>query len=317
MPISLKVTPGYTHAENDTVSHLTLNALAAPVVELEDGKAANFANVTIAAGSAASPSIKIEGSLTTGLYSPAADQLGVSIGGNNVVTITSAGLTMASGKQLRGTLYADTGSKSAPGMAFAADVDCGFYLSGAAVYGVAAGTDAISWTSSAISLLLPTSAKGATFDGDVSITGKCTVTGPFSGTIDKIAAGSVGTPGLAFATDTATGIYRETGTYGNNGFGVSLNNQTAMAAFRKTSGRSMIYVGESPGTYDWATVRPAALIVHPGSGQAAVCFENADVTPGSSTFTFTNSPTAGSSAVYVKAWAGAQQVLIPCIPYNW
>jgi hypothetical protein len=323
MPISLKVTPGYTFGETDTVNHVMLNAVAAPIVELEDGKAADFANVTIEAGSAASPSIKIEGSLTTGLYSPAADQLGVSIGGAACVSFTTAGLVAASGKRLQGLLYATSGTKSAPGITFAADTDCGLYLNGSAVYAVAQGTDAAAWTSSYFNVLLPLDAKAAKFTGDVEVTGNLTVSGVLSGTIDKIADGKSSAPGLAFASDTDTGILRSLPNGAAEGWGVYVSGRHVLSCFRDSptgTAPPMVYIGDAPGAYDWPQLRPAALVLHPqsGSGSGAICFEDASVPTGSFTVAWNNAPSNFMQPNYVKAWLGGLKVLIPVLAgHDW
>ena len=54
-------------------------------------------SITLAAGSAASPSLNFTGNTTTGLYLPTTNQIGMSINGVNALTLTAAGLFVPAG----------------------------------------------------------------------------------------------------------------------------------------------------------------------------------------------------------------------------
>lgn len=54
-------------------------------------------SLTLAVGSAASPSLNFLGNLTTGMYLPASNQVGFAVSGTNAMTLSSTGLTVVNG----------------------------------------------------------------------------------------------------------------------------------------------------------------------------------------------------------------------------
>lgn len=65
--------------------------------------------LTVATGSAATPSINFAGNTTTGIYQPATNQFALSLGGVNYFTLASTGSTFGSGVSITGTLTATGG----------------------------------------------------------------------------------------------------------------------------------------------------------------------------------------------------------------
>ena len=83
--------------------------------------------LSTAAGSVSAPAFSATADTDTGVYFPAANQVGIAVGGALVALFTSAGTTLQ---------FAD-GTVSAPGIAFASDPDCGWYRIGANNIGLA------------------------------------------------------------------------------------------------------------------------------------------------------------------------------------
>jgi hypothetical protein len=57
----------------------------------------SITSLTVGTGAAATPSINFTGNTNTGIYQPATNQFGISLGGSNALTLTTAGLFVPSG----------------------------------------------------------------------------------------------------------------------------------------------------------------------------------------------------------------------------
>ncbi len=90
----------------------------------------------IAGGSAAAPSLAFTGDLDTGIYSPAANQLGLTAGGVVRAHYDAGGVWNFGGAS---RINVANGTASLPGYGFDGDADTGMYRSGADVLGFAAG----------------------------------------------------------------------------------------------------------------------------------------------------------------------------------
>jgi hypothetical protein len=179
------------------------------------------------------PSITFTNDNTTGIYRPAGNQLGITVGGVNRVNVSTTYLTS--------TLPAviPIGSSVVPSLTFTGDLDTGIYSTGANDISLTtSGVQRLSVNTTSVTSSLPVYAPfgtqsapgysftsspstgiyvaGATNDVRVSVNGvsRFTVydTGVVSGidvTADKITnyAGLVGAPSYTFSTDTTSGLY--------------------------------------------------------------------------------------------------------------
>jgi hypothetical protein len=182
--------------------------------------------IYIADGSAVAPGLTFSSDTNTGLYSSAADQLSVSIGGTHAYTF---GAVNISANQIQ----APVGSTGSASYAFAGDPNTGIFSSTAdTINFTAGGIDALQISTSAISTSLPFTFNGNLFanayyftgDPDTSITNPADdnniifTTGGGTrfviGSVDitsnlkfLLPNGSIGSPSLAFATGSNTGFY--------------------------------------------------------------------------------------------------------------
>lgn len=132
--------------------------------------------VEILDGTAATPSLSFVNDDNTGLFRIGTDEIGVSTGGTNRLSLNTASLTLENGLILR---IAD-GNVTAPGIIFDNDNNTGIYRIGADNVGISAGgTTSMSFNSTSAIAWYP-------LQGEI---------------------GSVSTPGFAFNTDTNTGIW--------------------------------------------------------------------------------------------------------------
>ncbi len=128
----------------------------------------NGARILFENGTVLAPSIALASDTNTGLYSVAADQLGVTTGGSNVATFTNGQLRLVNG------------SAAAPGYSFTNDTDTGIRLANVGEIAiVTSGADRLTVTSAGVEL---------------------------SKLI--LDAGTAAEPTLTFSGDTDTGIYR-------------------------------------------------------------------------------------------------------------
>jgi hypothetical protein len=130
-------------------------------------------------GTAAAPSIVFADDLDTGIYSPAANQIGLTTGGTVRATLSTADLTMGSGIEILG----DYGTASLPGYAFAGDPNTGMYRAASDQIGFSVG-GANAVTVSASGVIMASGVQVEADDGTALL------------------------PGLSFASDTNTGFYR-------------------------------------------------------------------------------------------------------------
>lgn len=315
MAITLTVTKGYTYKKGDTVDWEDLNKLGAPTVELPDGKDPNFGIVTISAGTAAAPSLRGADALTSGLFF-GEDSVGVAIDGAAVVTIEAGKLTV-DGK-IVGDIRANVGSKESPGLGFDDVGKIGFAQIGSSGYAVANEEEVFAWNHTLVEFLKPVLGKNAKFDGNVEITGACTVAGALSGSIETVAAGTPSAPGLKISGDTKSGMFGGAGSPTTHRIGFTLNEDSGAALQRKGTSPPYWIITNGPlDQYDWEVTRPAQVHIVADSGRAAIDFEgNAEQAAGALTATFTNAPGNGTPR-YVKVLVGGIKGVIPVIPYDW
>src|SRR3990167_6852746 len=161
-----------------------------------DGQSTMTGQLKAASGTVASPGISFGADLDSGLYRIGADNVGAAVNGALVLNISTAGISITGTITPSGQIVA-TGTVSAPGYSFASDLDSGIYRIGANNIGVGVNGAKVL---------------------DVATTGlsiTCTITP--SGQIVTL-AGTKTAPGLAFASDLDTGIYR----IGANNLGISV-----------------------------------------------------------------------------------------------
>lgn len=202
----------------------TVGGVAATTWFLSGG----IAQTLVADGSAAVPGLGFTADADTGIYRVSANRLGVAIGGVQQVDVTSASLELLSGQ----ILASGTALVGAPGFSFGNDADTGIYRLGANYFGAStSGVFAGGWRFVAtnpqmISVDGTAGVPGIAFDNDLDtgmyragandmriVSGGANVarflpTFFISQQLALFADGAAGGPGLAFDTDTDTGIYR-------------------------------------------------------------------------------------------------------------
>lgn len=135
-------------------ANTTLNDIKAEITLSLDrsGRGAMTAPLQLSTGTAALPSLTIDGDTNTGMYAVAADSLGFSTAGVNRMTVATAAVTVAASQ-----LLLPIGVVGAPGLSFASDPDCGFYRAGADDIRLAVnGADKLTATASAITASVAT-----------------------------------------------------------------------------------------------------------------------------------------------------------------
>lgn len=105
---------------------------------------------------------------------------------------------------ITGALKGAAGTVSAPGYSFSADLDCGMYRIGANNIGLAVNGAKV----------IDIATTGASVTGNFSASGSVSATG-----VTALANGTVAAPGLTFASDLDSGLYR----IGANNLGLALN----------------------------------------------------------------------------------------------
>lgn len=321
MPLAVTITPGYAFpALNSTVTQEALNKLGTPTAQVADGLAADFASVAIAAGTAAAPTLKGKDALLSGLFFDGLE-VGVAVNGQECVRFTADGLELDDGRAFVGDLVATAGSEAQPSISFAGKDGTGFWLSGASIAASVDGKQVVAISDSTFGILTAAfSALAGTFSGNLSVGGNLAVTGTISGVIDKVSAGKVDAPGLAFSTDTTTGIYRPAATVSTNRFGQSCGATVALIHNADTGVAAYTYLGNSATDTDWPTLGLAQLIIDAPGGRAPInCTGDSEYSStGSGAANITNLPT-GATVIprWLKGRLNNSKVLIPCFPYEW
>lgn len=147
---------GATTALNNTAITLTLpQSIAADSTPTFAGMTLS-AQLSAAVGTVGAPGIAFTGSLTSGLYRSAADQIAIAIAGAQVALFAGAGITLAQ------QLVLPVGAVGTPSFGFTGDLTTGIYHSAASQVAVAlAGTKAALFTASGLALGATGTASGA------------------------------------------------------------------------------------------------------------------------------------------------------------
>lgn len=320
MPITCTVTAGYAYADDGTVDWEDLNKLGNPGVQLPDGKAADFASVLISMGTAAAPTLKGRDALLSGLFFEGLE-VGVAVNGQEVVRFTSEGVELASGLAFAGDLVATAGTEAEPSISFEGAQDTGFWLSGGAISMSVDGKQVVAISDTTTSILTAAfNAKAGTFSGNLAVDGTLTVKGSISGTIDKIAAGTVNAPGLGFTDDKTTGLYRPALTSSTNRMANTCGGVVTMIHNADASVDPYTYFGNSATDTDWPTLGLAQVIIDAPAGRAPLnCTGQSEYgSSGSGAANITNLPT-GATLIprWLKGRLQNSKVLIPCFPFEW
>ena len=99
-------------------------------------------SIKIANGALTTPSLAFQSDQNTGIYSVAADTLGIAAGNSLIATFSTTGL------QLTAPLLSSDGTSTAPSIAFSADTNTGFYRSGDDELSIAIGGSQIGYFNS-------------------------------------------------------------------------------------------------------------------------------------------------------------------------
>lgn len=111
-------------------------------------------SVTLGLGAAGTPSLTFTGDTNTGIFSPAADRVGITTGGVTKMIVFSGGVFMNSGQ-----FQALDGTASAPGLSFVNEPDCGLYVIGTNNLGVAlSGTKYVDLSTTLAQFVMPVQA---------------------------------------------------------------------------------------------------------------------------------------------------------------
>lgn len=164
--------------------------------------------VSAAAGSISAASYAQTNDIDTGMYFPAADQIGFTCAGGQVLALTATGATITGTLAPSGQIVGSAGTVAAPGISFASDLDCGLYRIGANNIGAAVngakvldiGTAGLGVTGTLTSSgALTVSAGGAAITGNSSVTGTLT-----SSSTLTVSAGGAAITGATAITGAAT-----------------------------------------------------------------------------------------------------------------
>lgn len=137
------------------------------------------AGVSAAAGATTGVSYAQTNDTNTGMYFPAADQVGLVAGGTEIVTITSSGISITGTLTPSGQIVAIAGTVGAPGISFASDLDCGLYRIGANNIGAAVnGAKVLDIGTAGLGVTGTLTASGAaTLSSSLAVTGVSNLTG--------------------------------------------------------------------------------------------------------------------------------------------
>lgn len=131
----LSANSGATEPANPVAYMSWVDTSTSPAtIKLRDGTntgwiVRGFADNTAALGTATAPSYTFTGDTNTGIYSPGADQVGITAGGTLRLTISTAA-TFTVG------IRASAGTAAAPSFTFSGDTNTGFYSASANVIGI-------------------------------------------------------------------------------------------------------------------------------------------------------------------------------------
>jgi len=153
------------------------------------GLAQTLTNKTLnlVAGAFGTPSLYFSTDTTSGLYRPAANQIGISCSGALRGIWSSTGLAITGGISTTTTINAAAGTVGTPSLFFSTDTTSGFYRPAADQVGISCnGSQVGNFTTS-----------GLTITGSIS-----------ASTTALTGAGSVGTPAIQMGGDTTSGFYR-------------------------------------------------------------------------------------------------------------
>lgn len=320
MPIACTVTAGYGYTKTATVDYEDLNKLGNPSVQLPDGQAADFASVLISMGTAKLPSLKGRSALLSGLFFEDLE-VGVTVNASEVVRFTSEGVELVDGLKFAGDLVATAGTEAQPSISFKGATDTGFWLQGGAISMSVDGKQVVAISDTTTSILTAAfNANAGTFSGNLAVDGTLTVKGSISGTIDKIAAGTVSAPGLGFTDDKTTGLYRPALTSSTNRMANTCGGVVTMIHNADTGVNPYTYFGNTATDTDWPTLGLAQVIIDAPGGRAPVNFtgDSEYSSSGSGAANITNLPT-GATVIprWLRGRLNNNKVLIPCFPFEW
>lgn len=179
--------------------------------------------ITNAAGSASAPSYTFNGDTDTGMYRIAADQIGFTVGGGAILTLTTDAI------QSSGEIRGNNGSASSPTFNFASDQNTGIYRRAADEIGFATGGAERARIGSF----------GMRFVGSDSVYNMGTV---------KPANGSASAPAYSFVSDANTGFFIT----GNNGYTAWSGNGTEGGRLYSTGVRAVNGSAGTP-TYSFSS----------------------------------------------------------------
>jgi len=192
MPFGTSAAPSYAFASSTNTG---MNCAVAGTLVLSTGGTTRVSLTSLSMqvvppiresdGSAGAPTFSFGNSTTTGMYHAGSDVLGLSAGGTDRLTLSSASATFGP------VLYAPAGSVSAPSYSFSGDPNTGIYNSGADVLDFATnGTNRLSLSATDASFTVPiatTNVKKVTIQASASQAADYTLTLP----VDDGAAGEV------------------------------------------------------------------------------------------------------------------------------
>lgn len=276
-----KVFTGDTHLKSPSVGVNTVltvedNAGSSPwtlqftdatgLLELQAAGSYSFqvdaTRVVFNVGSATDPTVTFDGDFNTGIYHPAAEQIGFTNNGAQTLLITPSVAVFA------GNVRHIDGTAALPAMTFSNDIDTGIYLIGTNNMGFST-TGVVRWSVDSSGRLVSNNgqsihggsgtagAPSFSFSGDpdsglfsvaansigLATAGVVKITIDSGGTttfVEGIRAktGSAAAPSYTFSGDTNTGIYSHT----SDSIGFSCN-ATTIGEFRKTGGTNQLRVG--------------------------------------------------------------------------
>lgn len=154
-----------------------------------DGQSTMTAPLKLANGTVSAPGLTFGSDTNVGMYRIGADNIGIAVNGAKVLDIETTGLSITGTVTPSGQIVSSAGDASAPGMAFASDLDCGFYRIGANNIGLSiGGTKLIDYAAAAISITGTLGVSGdfaintnkftvAASSGNTAIAGTLAVTG--------------------------------------------------------------------------------------------------------------------------------------------
>lgn len=195
------------------------------VANLTAGRAISATSMTVGAGTAAAPSLTTSGDTDTGVYFPAANTVGLSVAGAQVLKAEAAAVTSAQ------PVVLPAGTAGAPALTTAGDLNTGVVFSAADTVGVSTGgtqrfTVDTAGVTSTLPVVLPAgtvSAPGLTTTGDLN-------TGVFFPAADTVAITEGGTEVLRVTSTGRVGIGQTSPATKLDLTGAYAGNSTAMAA---------------------------------------------------------------------------------------